>query len=179
MKITIIFSFALAAAEARFYLPYLNVTTSLKAPKATLPPGSVEENTVPFAVTAGYSYRKITDRNTLANKTASFPSTFSDWDMVTYAAPENTIPGLYPDAGKFIFIPIESRTGGGLLRYNTEDGTAVILAQGNPAVQRNLNPASTFDAANDNFVRIDPATFTPFNTVLFAEETDGRCIIQP
>jgi hypothetical protein len=172
MKIAIVFSFVLAAAEARFYLPYLNVATALKAPKATLPQGSVQENTAPFDVPAGYSYRKITDRVTLTNTTTAFPPGFSDWDMVTYAAPENTIPGLYPDAGKFIFIPFES-SAGGLLRYNTDDGSIVILAQSVPTVPRNLNP-STFNVNSDNFTRIDPATFTPFNTVLFAEEIDGK-----
>ena len=171
MKIAIVLAFALATAEARNFLPLLNVTNALKAPKATLPAGSAEENTAPFDVPAGYSFRKITDFKTL-NATGPFPSGFKNWDMVTYAAPENTVPGLYPDAGKFIFIPMETATGG-VLRYNTVDGSFVILAESNPAATRNLNPA-TFNPSFDVFDQTNPATFTPFNTVLFAEETSGK-----
>ena len=159
----------MAEAQPRF-LPYLNATTALKASKAALPTGGTDENTAPFDMPAGYTYRKITDRKTL-NASATFPRGFSDWDMLTYAAPENTVPGLYPNAGNFIFIPMESR-GGGLLRYNTVDGSSLILARSlsENTTARNPNSA-TFNVTTDTFVRIDPATFTPFNTVIFAEET--------
>ena len=169
MKIAIFFSLFLAIAEvnSKRFLPYLNATTALKVSKATLPTGGTDENTLPFDVPAGYTYRKITDRFML-NATGTFPPGFSNWDMVTYAAPENTVPNLYPDAGKYIFVPFESGEGG-LLRYNTVDGSILILAQGNASLPRSANPA-TFDVTKDNFVAVDPSTFTPFNTVLFAEE---------
>ena len=175
MKIAIFFSFALAAAEASHrFLPLLNATTALNSSKATLPMGGTAENSAPFDVPAGYTVRKVIDRNTL-NATGTFPSGFGAWDMITYAAPEDSIPGLYPDAEKFIFVPFETGAGG-LLRYNTVDGSIHILAQGNSSIQRNFNP-STFDVTKDNFVAVDPSTFTPFNTVLFAEETTGTCTI--
>ena len=173
MKVALFFPLVLATAEARRFLPYLNATTALKSSKATLPIGGTAENSAPFDMPEGYTYRKITDRTTL-NSTGTFPPGFGSWDMVTYAAPENTVPNLFPNAANFIFIPFET-SAGGLLRYNTVDGSILILAQGNLSIQRNFNPAS-FDVTRDNFIAVDPSTFTPFNTVLFAEETTGTCI---
>jgi hypothetical protein len=158
------------AHAQKCFLPYLNATTALKASKAALMIGGTDENIAPFDMPSGYTYRKITDRKTL-NSTGTFPPGFGNWDMITYAAPENVLPGLYPDADKFIFIPFETGAGG-LLRYSTIDGSVLILAQGNSSIQRNFNPA-TFDVTKDNFVAVDPSTYTPFNTVIFAEETTG------
>ena len=163
----------MAEAQPRF-LPYLNASTALKASKAALPVGGTEENTAPFDMPAGYTYRKITDRKTL-NASGTFPPGFGAWDMVTYAAPENTVPGLYPNAGNFIFIPFETGAGG-ILRYNTVDGSILIFAQGNSSLPRNLNPSAPFDVTKDNFVSCDPATFTPFNTLIWGEETTGKYV---
>ena len=154
-------------------IPILTSATAVKTSKAALAVGGTEENTTPFDMPAGYTYRKITDRKTL-NASGTFPPGFSNWDMVTYAAPENSKPGQYPDAEKFIFIPMESGEGG-LLRYNTVDGSILILAQGNKTIGRNFNPA-TFDVTKDNYEAVDPSTFTPFNTVLFAEERQSKLI---
>ena len=162
-----LFEIKFGSAPAAQNIPILTSATALKSSKATLPTGGTAENSAPYDVPVGYTFRKITDRFTL-NATGTFPPGFSNWDMVTYAAPENTVPNLYPDAGKYIFVPFESGEGG-LLRYNTVDGSILILAQGNASLPRSVNPA-TFDVTKDNFVAVDPSTFTPFNTVLFAEE---------
>jgi Bacterial protein of unknown function (DUF839) len=152
-------------------IPILTSSTALNMSKATLPIGGSAENSAPFDVPAGYTYRKITDRRTL-NATGTFPIGFANFDMITYAAPEGALPGLYPNAERFIFIPFETGAGG-LLRYDTVNGSTLILAQGNASIPRNVNP-STFDVTRDNFVSTDPSTFTPFNTVIFAEETTGK-----
>ena len=165
-----IFEINFGAAPPAQNIPILTSSTTLRTSKATLPIGGSAENSLPFDVPAGYTYRKITDRTTL-NATGTFPIGFSNFDMITYAAPENSKPGQYPDAEKFIFVPFETGAGG-LMRYNTVDGSILIFAQGKSTVSRNFIPA-TFDVNNDNFVSVDPSTFTPFNTVLFAEETTG------
>jgi hypothetical protein len=171
MKLAIYFSFTIAFTEAqKCFLPYLNATTAIKASKAALPVDGIEERTAPYDLPAGYSARKITDRRTF-NSSGTFPLGFSNFDMLTYAAPENTIPNLYPDAANFIFVPFETGAGG-ILRYNTIDGSFLIFAQGNSSIPRNPNPL-TFDITKDNFQSVDPSTFTPFNTVIWAEETTG------
>jgi Bacterial protein of unknown function (DUF839) len=151
-------------------LPILNATTALNASKATLPIGGIAEDTLPFDMPTGYTYRKITDRRTL-NASGSFPIGFSSFDMITYASTEPSVPGQYPNADRFIFIPMET-SAGGLIRYDNVNGTYLILAQGNSSIPRNVNPL-TFDVTKDNFVSTDPCTYTPFDTILFAEETTG------
>jgi Bacterial protein of unknown function (DUF839) len=152
--------------------PRLNATTALNASKAALPIGGIEENTVPFNVAPNVAYRKIIDRRTL-NATGSFPFGFGDWDMVAWAAPEGAAPGAYPAASEYIFMPIEESVGGGVFRYNVRNNTFALLAVGKGDGIRNGNPY-TFDPLNDDYSRIDPCTYTPFNTLLFAEETTGK-----
>jgi hypothetical protein len=168
MKFTLLVSFALATVEAQ--MPILTALTALNQSKAALPIGGILENTKPFDLPAGYTMKEITDRFTL-NATAggSFPIGLSTFDMMTYAAPEYAEPGIFPDAGRYIFLPFESGIGG-VLRYDVAFGTFLIFAQSNGP--RNPNPA-TFNVFNDTFARIDPCTFTPFKTIIFAEETDG------
>jgi Bacterial protein of unknown function (DUF839) len=168
MKFILLVSFAVAVAKAQ--MPILTALTALNQSKAALPIGGVLENTKPFDLPAGYTMREITDRFTL-NTTAGglFPAGFSTFDMMTYASPEYAEPGIFPDAGRYIFIPMESGSGG-VLRYDVAFGTFLIFAQSNGP--RNPNPA-TFNVLSDNFDRIDPCTFTPFKTILFAEETTG------
>lgn len=170
MKFTLFFAFALAMAEAQ--MPILTALTALNQSKAGLPVGGILEATKPFDLPAGYTMREITDRFTL-NTTAGglFPPGFSSFDMITYASPEYAEPGIWPDAGRYIFIPFETGAGG-VLRYDVAFGTFLIFAQGNGG-PRNPNPA-TFNILNDNFVAIDPCTFTPFRTVIWAEETTGK-----
>jgi hypothetical protein len=59
-----------------------------------------------------------------------------------------------------------------VIRYNVQDGTFVVLVQGNGG-DKNLDPATPFNPAADEFTRCDPATYTPFNTLLIGEETAG------
>ena len=184
MKVAIVFSFAFVVTDAKRLLPYLTAETALNASKATLPVGEESENSAPFDMSAGYTFRKITDRVTL-NTIEALPEGFYSFDMATYAAPENPKSGLYPNAEQFIFLPTETAAGG-ILRYNTVDKSILILAQSNLSLQdnfnllqnnlpipRNIDPG-TFNVTNDNFIATDPATFTPFNTVLFAEELSGQ-----
>ena len=65
MKVAIVFSFAFVVTEAKRRLPYLTAETALNASKATLPVGEESENSAPFDMSAGYTFRKITDRVTL------------------------------------------------------------------------------------------------------------------
>jgi hypothetical protein len=169
----------LASANAQatgFYR--LNATTALNVSKATLPTRGADERSVPFDVAPNLAYKRITDRLTL-NATGSFPAGFGLWDMVTFAAPEDAKPGQYPAASENIFIPIEESQTGGVFRYNVATGQFFLLAvgKGGGDAARNLNPL-TWNATNDELIRIDPATYTPFNTLLIAEETNGTFLFK-
>jgi hypothetical protein len=159
----------MAAASA---VPPLSKGTALDQSKTGVEVNGDEENNKPFDLPPGYKQAKLTDRVTL--NAQGLPATFGNWDMVTFAAPENALPGEYPNAGDAIFIPAEVSNGAGLFRYDVATQTFVTLMKGigggNPA--RNPNP-NTFNPLNDEFTRLDPATYTPFNTVVTGEETTG------
>lgn len=166
----------LATANAQF--PRLNRTTALKAPKAQLAANSVEANTAPFDLPPGYTHSKITDRNEW-NKTS--PGLFrSDWGFMrhnSYAIPENNAAaGVYPNADKFIFIPlISTNEKGALLRYNVVDRSFIVLAQ---STTRYYNQdISKFNVTNDSFWLAVSACFTPFNTLLWGEQHHGKCVL--
>ena len=160
MKITAIFSLLFIGTEVKRFFPYLYATTALNFSKANAANWwCTDENSVPFDITKGYSYRKITDRKTL-NASGTFPPGFSSRDMITYVAPVNTIPNLYSNAAQYIFIPFDTGAGG-LLRHNTVDGSILILAQGNASIPHNFDPA-TFDVTKGNFVTVDPIVIYAF-----------------
>ena len=175
MKLAIYFSFALAIADAQVH-PILTATTAIPSSKLAVPINGLEENLKPFDVPAGYTISKIVDRFTL-NATGVLPIGFGNWDMVAFAAPENTVPGLFPDGGRYVFIPFETGAGG-ILRYDLAYGTYMIIAQSNPlisnpnpALARNPNPA-TFDVNNDVF----PAPDEPIIAVVWVFGTSPQTL---
>lgn len=172
MKIFI--ALALLAVQANGqggFFPTLTALTALNASKVGLPVNGAEENTKPYNLPAGYTQKKIVDRRTLL-ATGTFPTTFSTFDMITFAAPEGATVGAYPNAGQYIFIPPEVGAGGGVGRYNVVDGTFVPLLVGNGSRIRVANPAN-WTATNGDYTSTDPTTFTPWGTLLVAEETTG------
>jgi hypothetical protein len=175
MKLFVALSFIVTSANAQLNGFYrLNAATALKASKPGLPVNGTEERTVPFNVVTNLAYSRITDRQTLT-ALGGFPSSFGAWDMVAFSAPEDAAPGEYPNANNNLYIPAETGLGG-LFRYNTAARSFSILAVSNEsgtAFGRNPDPA-TFNVSNDIFRSVDPATYTPWNTVLFGEETTGK-----
>ncbi|MCB1909852.1 MAG: DUF839 domain-containing protein [Rhodocyclaceae bacterium] len=161
---------AACCATSAGAVPPLARGTALEASKEPVSIGT--EMSRPFDLPPGYKQVKIIDRDTLTAQ--GLPATFGNWDMVSFSAPENSAPGAYPDAGLSIFIPAEVGNGAGVFRYDVASGRFVTLMQGigggNGA--RNPDPAS-FDPLDDEFTRLDPATYTPFDTVVTGEETTG------
>lgn len=141
---------AAAAAQHPFPLP------------ASAAPGSTNalENIAPFLAPARMTQSLVTNRNTLTAN--GLPTTFSDWDMSDY-----------DPSGRYLFIPSEtSSTGAGVFRYDTLTGAHATLFVGNTAVGRTASPIG-WSVATDNFVRLDPCTFTPMGTIVTGEETTG------
>ena len=113
----------------------------------------------PFLLSSGLSARLITDRQTL--EAQGLPSTFGNWDMATFDA-----------SSRSIYVPAEVGSGAGVFRLDVKKGTFKVLMQGDNSGVRTADPAA-FDARNDDFARLDPATATPFGSVLTGEETSG------
>ncbi|MEZ4924835.1 MAG: DUF839 domain-containing protein [Saprospiraceae bacterium] len=133
-------------------------------PNATLLSHSasvIDEDNTPFLIPAGFSQSEVVDRNT-ANMDPDFVSTFGDWDMIA----------LDP-ANEHIFIPHEEGTGAGLSRFNMATGDFVVALAGDNSGNFNTNPKWRPCNGGD-FGALDPATWTPSNTVLTGEEWSGN-----
>lgn len=121
----------------------------------------LDEGTRPFLLPSGFSQTLVVNRNT-ANLDPDFASTFGNWDMIA----------LDP-SNRYIYIPHEVGTGGGLSRYDRQTGDFVAALKGNNTNVFESDSAN-WDATNDDFGGVDPATWTPFNTVITAEEWAGN-----
>lgn len=131
-----------------------------------------DEDNAPFLLPAGFSQREIVDRAT-AELDADFAATFGNWDMVA----------LDP-SNRFVFIPHEVGQGAGLTRYDTLTGDFVAAMTGDNsgsfstdrdawnAAADGGNPGVASGAFGD-YGAFDPAEWTPYGTVLVAEEWSG------
>lgn len=75
-------------------------------------------------------------------------------------------------SSRYVFIPFEVGTGGGLGRYDRSTGDFVAALTGNATGVFSTDPF-TWDPNNDDFGACDPAEWTPNGTVLTAEEWSG------
>jgi hypothetical protein len=117
------------------------------------------ESTSPFLVPARMVQTKVTDRNTLLAQ--GLPNGFSQWDQMSF-----------DPTGRYIFEATEQNYGAGVFRYDQSTHAVVALMQGNGTNVRNPNPAA-WSPANDDFRNCDPCLWTPWGTVVTAEEADG------
>jgi len=117
------------------------------------------EASAPFVIPDGFEQHLVVNRVTL--NALGLPATFSTWDMIA----------LDPTS-RFIFVPCEAGEGAGVFRYDTLTGRQVPMLVGNATGVRTADPKD-FDPKDDDFSRFDPATYTPWDTVLVGEETTG------
>jgi hypothetical protein len=145
----------------------ITVAASSLAAQNTFPlpasavPGSTNayENTAPFLAPMRMTQTQVTNRQTLTAQ--GLPATFGLWDM-----------SAFDPTGRYIFTPSEVGDGCGVFRYDTVTRTHVTLMAGIPGTPRTADP-NVWVATNDNYMRFDPCTYTPWNTILLGEETTG------
>ena len=147
LAVGLLLSSALAAAAAPFPLP------------ASAPLNPATELTAPFVLSDGLTQCLITNRVKLT--ATGLPATFGLWDM-----------SAFDKNSRNVFIPSEVGAGAGVFRYNLNTRTFTTLMVGNGSGVRASNPA-LFNPLNDDFSRFDPATYTPWNSLLVGEETTG------
>ncbi|MCB0572979.1 MAG: esterase-like activity of phytase family protein, partial [Saprospiraceae bacterium] len=120
-----------------------------------------DEDAAPFLLPNGFTQELIVNREK-ANQDADFVATFGNWDMVA----------LDPD-NRFIFIPAETGTGAGLARYDTETGDFVTALAGDNSGEFATDPGWA-PCTNEDYGALDPAQWTPWGTILTAEEWSGN-----
>ena len=126
---------------------------------ASAPDTTATEGTAPFVISDGLTQKLITDRNTLM--TRGLPSSLTTWDM-----------SAFHKSSKDVFIPSEAGTGAGVFRYDLTTGSVKTLLLGDGSGTRTADP-SQFDPDHGDYSRLDPATWSPWGTVLTGEETTG------
>lgn len=125
-------------------------------------PGHVNELNNPWQVPAGVSYKNLTSLQEVeADATQSIirvPSLGQNGAMFDMSA--------FDPSGRYVFIPHEVQYGAGLTRYDIETDRAIVVFQGD-------GNGATGNWAGD-FGALDPATWTPVNTLLLGEEWSGQ-----
>ncbi|MCB1746333.1 MAG: DUF839 domain-containing protein [Gammaproteobacteria bacterium] len=161
MKKTLLASLiAVACGNAYAIDPFIPLNSS-NAPATLL---TTSQDTNPFVLAPGWTATKITDRNTLfanfgAGAGGEFQASFGNWDMVDVSR-----------NGRYAFVPFEVTGGAGVIRYDRITQTSTTLLGGNSTGIYDTNPNDGWDPLNDDFQRLDPATYTPAGTLLTGEE---------
>ncbi|MGD8566546.1 MAG: DUF839 domain-containing protein [Gammaproteobacteria bacterium] len=154
----------LASTQAAFAATdvYFNPLTQSAAVAQV--PNHINELNSPWQVPAGVSYTNLTSLHEIesdpSQSTVRVPGLGSNASMTDMSA--------FDPTGRYIFLPHETQYGAGLTRYDTETDKAVNLFHGDGAGQAPNN-----DWSND-YGALDPATWTPVDTLLVAEEWSGQ-----
>lgn len=125
-------------------------------------PNHINELNSPWQVPAGVSYRNLTSLHEIeadpSQSTVRVPGLGSGASMTDMSA--------FDPTGRYIFLPHETQFGAGLTRYDTVTDKATKLFHGD------MNGAH--DDWSGDFGALDPATWTPVNTLLVGEEWSGQ-----
>ncbi|MGD8926203.1 MAG: DUF839 domain-containing protein [Thioalkalispiraceae bacterium] len=125
-------------------------------------PNHVNELNSPWQVPAGVSYTNLTSLHEIEadadQSSVRVPGLGSNSSMTDMSA--------FDPSGRYIFLPHETQFGAGVSRYDTVTDKTVNLFRGD------MN-GSHGDWSGD-FGALDPATWTPANTLLIAEEWSGE-----
>lgn len=142
--------------------PYFNPLTQSTAVASA---NHVNELTTPWQTPAGITQTNLTsmaeieaDINQSVVRAPGAGTSASMWDMVAFDA-----------SGEYIFIPHESPYGAGATRYSIEYDFAEVLFSGDASGERGVDGTWASD-----FGAFDPATFTPYGTLLLGEEWSGE-----
>ena len=125
-------------------------------------PNHINELNSPWQVPAGVTYKNLTSLHEIEadpeQSVVRVPGLGSNAVMFDMSA--------FDPTGRYIFLPHETQYGAGLTRYDRTTDKAVVLFKGDMAGQNG-------DWSHD-FAALDPATWTPANTILVGEEWSGQ-----
>ncbi len=163
-KLHLVAAVSAVAASSAFAgtQPYFNPLTQSSA---VATPNHINELNSPWQTPAGISQVNLTSMQEIeadiTQSTVRSPglgSGASMWDMVAF-----------DPTGEYIFIPHETLNGAGLTRYDIANDFAEVLFSGDNSGIRGSNGTWGSD-----YGAFDPATFTPYGTVLLGEEWSGE-----
>lgn len=125
-------------------------------------PNHVNELNSPWQVPAGVRYKNLTSLHEIeadaGQSTVRVPGLGANASMTDMSA--------FDPSGRFIFLPHETQYGAGVTRYDMKTDKAINLFRGD------MNGA--YGEWSGDFGALDPATWSPANTLLVAEEWSGQ-----
>jgi len=125
-------------------------------------PNHLNELNSPWLAPAGVAYSNLTSLHEIESDASQssirVPGLGANASMTDMSA--------FDPSGRYIFLPHETQFGAGLTRYDSKTDKAVNLFMGD------MNGAN--GVWDDDFGALDPATWTPRNTLLVAEEWSGQ-----
>ncbi|NHN36997.1 DUF839 domain-containing protein [Pseudomaricurvus alcaniphilus] len=142
--------------------PFFNPLTQSSA---VATPNHVNELNSPWQTPAGISQVNLTnmaeieaDINQSVVRAPGLGTGASMWDMVAF-----------DPSGEFVFIPHETEHGAGVTRYSIAQDFAEVLFSGD-----NTGVRGEDGNWGSDWGAFDPATFTPYGTLLLGEEWSGE-----
>lgn len=150
------FSFATQAGTDVFFNP---LTQSAAVAQI---PNHVNELNSPWQVPAGVSYINLTSLHEIEADASQ--STVRVSELGTSAS--MTDMSAFDPSGRYIFLPHEIQFGAGVTRYDTKTDKATNLFKGDKNGSTGL--------WDGDYGALDPATWSPANTLLVAEEWSGQ-----
>ncbi len=153
---------ALAGTEP-YFIP-------LTQSSAVASPNHINELNSPWQTPAGISYKNLTSMQEVeADVTQSIqrvPGVGTSTSMFDMLAMDPT--------GQYVFIPHETPIGAGVTRYSIADDTSTLVFAGDQQGAGADGARGNADDQWDNdFGAFDPARWTPWGTVILAEEWSG------
>jgi len=125
-------------------------------------PNHVNELNSPWQVPAGIIYKNLTSIHEIeadaSQSTIRVPGLGNVASMIDMSA--------FDPSGRFIFLPHETKFGAGVTRYDTVTDKAINLFKGDMNGEHG-------DWSGD-YGALDPATWSPVNTLLVGEEWSGQ-----
>lgn len=153
---------ALAMAPAAFAATDIYFNPLIQSAAVAQTPNHINELNSPWQVPAGITQTNLTSLHEIesdpSQSTVRVPGLGSSASMTDMSA--------FDPTGRYIFLPHETQFGAGLTRYDTETDKAINLFKGD------MNGAYG-NWAND-YGALDPATWTPVDTLLVGEEWSGQ-----
>jgi len=161
---TIVAALALAGFQTASAATDVFFNTLTQSAAVAQVPNHINELNSPWQVPAGVSYTNLTSLHEIeadaSQSTVRVPGLGTGASMTDMSA--------FDPTGRYIFLPHETQCGSGLTRYDTLSDKATNLFRGDQA-GCNVVPDWSHD-----FGALDPATWTPVNTILVAEEWSGQ-----
>jgi len=159
---TIVAALALAGMHTAFAATDVFFNPLTQSAAVAQVPNHINELNSPWQVPAGVSYKNLTSLHEIeadaSQSSVRVPGLGTGASMTDMSA--------FDPTGRYIFLPHETRYGAGLTRYDIVTDKAVNLFRGD------MNGAH--DDWSADFGALDPATWTPVNTLLVGEEWSGQ-----